>query len=36
MMTIVYFLLGFILVYFIFLHAIYLLLVLVGSVQIRK
>ncbi len=36
MMTIVYFLLGFILVYFIVLHAIYLLLVLVGSVQIRK
>lgn len=36
MMTIVYFLLGFILVYFIVLHAIYLFLVLVGSVQIRK
>ena len=36
MMTIVYFILGFILVYFVVLHTIYLLLVLVGSAQIRK
>lgn len=36
MITIVYVLLGFILVYFIVLHGLYLLLVLLGSVQIRK
>lgn len=36
MITIVYLLLTFILVYFIVLHGIYLLLVLLGSVQIRK
>lgn len=36
MMTIVYLLLGSILIYFVLLHAIYLMLVLLGSVQIRK
>ncbi|MFZ9932270.1 MAG: glycosyltransferase [Chthoniobacterales bacterium] len=36
MMTVVYFLLSFILVYFIVLHGIYLALVLVGSAQTRK
>lgn len=36
MMTIVNFLLSFILIYFIALHAIYLLLVVLGSIQIRK
>jgi len=35
-MTIVYLLLGSILIYFVLLHAIYLMLVLLGSVQIRK